>query len=75
MRYNLLKNFLTWEKWSFDPFRKCFVFYTLWVLDENGGKAYKAKVWWGPEKYTDFLKCLANKKLRKNYIPIWADYV
>lgn len=75
MKHALLKNFLIWDKWSFDPFRKTFVFYTLWVVDENGGKLYKAKRWWGPEKYTDFLKCLTDKRLRKNYTPNWGEFV
>lgn len=74
MKHALLKNFLIWDKWSFDPFRKTFVFYTLWYCDEKNS-IYKAKVWWGPEKYTDFLKCLADKRLRKNYTPTWEEFV
>ena len=74
MQYNLLKNFLIWDKWSFDPIHKVFVFYTCFFWDEDGNKLYKAKVWWGPESYKTFFKCLANKKLRENYILSWARY-
>lgn len=68
MRYNLLKQFIIWDKWSYDPFHHQFIFYTCFLIDEHENKYYKPKVWWGPEKFTDFLKCLANKRLRKNFI-------
>lgn len=49
--------------------------YILDQLHGYGYKLYKAKRWWGPEKYTDFLKCLADKRLRKSYTPNWGEFV
>ena len=68
MKFALLRNFLIWDKWSYDPFHRQFIFYTCFMTDDYGNKYYKPKVWWGPEKFNDFLKCFADKRLRKDFI-------
>ena len=71
MRYNLLKKFFIWEKWSFDIIHREFVFFTL--HDEFINEPYeflecryKAKCW-VKGSFREFVMIFANKKLRKDF--------
>ena len=71
MRYNLLKEFFIWDKWSFDFAHREFVFFSLHdefynerleILDCR----YKAKCW-VKGSFREFVMVFANRKLRKTF--------
>lgn len=55
-----------WDKWSYDFKRHEFIFYTLWIEDEDS-EVFKAKQWMQGNVKT-LVKLLKKKHHRKNSI-------
>lgn len=64
--HEIQENIEIWDKWSYDLFRKEFVFFTCWYIGEDGIQLYKPKAWYNAN-FATFIEIVKRKDNLNNY--------